>query len=93
MVGVLSGGPSEEHSPRRAKLQAESSRLLPDQEGDAKNGQKRALSLRKRQEIQEVLRRMNITVRILTAADCQPNPGRFLDVADKMPRHLNFAAR
>ena len=75
MVGVLSGGPIEEHSQRLAKLQAESSRLLPDQEGADKDGQKRALSLRKRQEIQEVLRRMNVRVRILNVltADCQPN--------------------
>jgi len=59
MVGVLSGGPSEEHNLRCTKLQTEPGRLLPDQDGNAEDGQGRTLSLRQRQEIQEVLRRMS----------------------------------
>src|SRR2546430_8737554 len=39
MVGVLSGGPSEEHNLRCTKLQTEPGRLLPDQDGNAEDGQ------------------------------------------------------
>ena len=76
MLGVLSREVSEQRSPRRAKLQTESSRLLPDQDGNAQDGQERTLSLRERQEVQEVLWRMSTCVRILTMANYQTNrPG------------------
>ncbi len=76
MLGVLSREASEQRSPRRAKLQTESSRLLPDQEGNAQDGQERTLPLRERQEVQEVLWRMSTCVRILTMANYQTNrPG------------------
>jgi uncharacterized protein DUF1186 len=59
MVGMLSGGKpgsSEKHIAILGKGQPKPvSQRVPDQEGNAEDGQKRAMSVRERQEIQEVL--------------------------------------
>ena len=59
MVGMLSGGKpgsNEKHIAILGKGQPKPvSQRVPDQEGNDEDGQKRAMSVRERQEIQEVL--------------------------------------
>ena len=76
MVGMLSGGKPdsrEKHSAILGKGQPKSgSRRVPDQEDGAEDGEKRAMSVRERQEIQEVLWRMKFWGRELVSREMRP---------------------